>query len=136
LSLSLDRVKEFAEDVTSGMYAKASHLIDGEIVAELTNKENYNNKAIFTIEKKYFDKLDEEDNKNNLVNRILSDIDFLLNPSKNNNKAEALTNSKEESSIIWLVDTKIFNLIRRKFLTPMAQTKYGDFIESLRGVIR
>ena len=141
MSLSLDRVKEFTEDITAGMFTKFATIIDKEIVETLTNKNIHHNDAFKTDEtEKLF--LATEWNKANskngdiIIDGILDNIDFLLNPSDKNNLAEVEANSKSEESIIWLVNTNLFNFIRRKHLTTMTQTKYGDFTQNLRGVVR
>lgn len=136
MSLSLERVKEFTEDITAGMFAKFSHILDGEIVDVLTTQTNYHSEALNGENKDLFEKWDEKSDKTSLVNKILTNIDFLLNPSEENNKGKVLANSKDESSIIWLVDTSIYNGIRRRYLTLMANPEYGDFLANLRGVIR
>lgn len=141
MSLSLDRVKEFTEGITEGMFAKFSNILDKEMVTEITNPNNHHEDAVKAAEKKeLFDPTKWNDNKLNasdkIVEGLLDNIDFLLNPSDKNNKAEVLANSKNEESIIWLVKTDLYNFIRRKHLTSMAQPKYGDFTENLRGIIR
>lgn len=142
MSLSLDRVKEFTEEVVAGMFTKFSTLVDGEIVKVLTDENIYNTEAIMKCvkEDKHWEKKNWNDTKKDysgdIINELLDNIDFLLNPSNKNNKAGVEANSKDESSIIWLVRTDVYNFIRRKFLTSMNQPKYGDFTESLRGVIR
>lgn len=141
MGLSLDRVKEFTEDITAGMFTKFSNIIDREIVEVLTNEGNYNEEAIIKDAKDDHWKKndwnnDKKDHAGEIIKGVLDNIDFLLNPSEKNNKAGLEANSKDEGGIIWLVRTDIYNFIRRKYLTSMAQPKYGDFTENLRGVIR